>query len=236
MGEESERIEAFCEGQHSFYRKKSVGGLESADAAIGSRTDHGTSGLGSDREGRHAGRDRRSRPAGATARCVRQVARITRGTGRAVRELCGAGLTEEDRSAAAQIADNPGIGRADSSFVDRRAVFRRQAFGLDDVLHTEGDSGELSAAGGRLGRDLDPSLDGLVRIANPIDQELQGKLAGSQGSIGPLAEGFETGRVGGRDAAGCRKTGNEERASMHSQLLGWLGDSVAQGGEDTLRR
>src|SRR5207244_12176273 len=67
-----------------------------------------------------------------------------------------------------------------------------------------------------------------VRIANPVDQELQGKLASSRGSIGPLAEGFETGRVGGRDVAGCRKTGNEERAPMHSQLLGRLGDSVAQ--------
>ncbi len=53
------------------------------------------------------------------------------------RRTPGVRLAQEDAPLLAQLANNCGVGRADSSLVDGRTVFRRQALGLDDVFHTE---------------------------------------------------------------------------------------------------
>ena len=81
-------------------------------------------------------------------------------------------LSQQDRSAFSHLANDRSVGGTDSPFVNRRAVFCRQAPRLDDVFHSERDLAQLPATGWPLRRNLDPGMNGRVHFPNAIQTRL----------------------------------------------------------------
>src|SRR6201993_4723509 len=114
--------------------------------------------------------------------------RIARWGRRAISERGALSLSQEDRSALAQVANNGRVCRADPAFESGGAVFGREASSLHDVFCAEGDVVELAMSDWLFRLHLDPGVDGGIHRANTIETRLQRRLALFKGSTQPLRQ------------------------------------------------
>src|SRR5438034_1253566 len=112
------------------------------------------------------------RPAGRLTEWTRQ--RFVTGrvhSERRWREICEGStlrLSQQDSFALAQVANNRCVGSANSSFVNWRPVFSRQAARLDNIFHSKRNRGQLPLSGWSLRQHLDPGVNGGVHVSNAI--------------------------------------------------------------------
>src|SRR5690242_12370146 len=114
--------------------------LESGYAAKRSWPKHRASRLFPDRERYHARGDCRGRPARTSPRRVLQVAGISRGPWSAIGEGSRYRLAEEDRPAAAHLANDGRVFGSHTPFVEWRTIFGRHPFRLYNILHSKWNS------------------------------------------------------------------------------------------------
>src|SRR6266404_2979649 len=166
MCEKAESVQAFRQGQHAIHGQQTVGGLESGNAAIGGRPQHRPLCLLSDGDRNHPRCDRGCRTARAAAWRVFQIPRVARRAWRAICEGGGFCLSNQYRTTLAHLANDGGIFRANSSFINWRAVFSSQTPCLDNVFCAEGDSCQLAFLCWFLPPPLIPALS--LHVALPI--------------------------------------------------------------------
>ena len=186
--EKTERVQALGHGQHSLGRQKIVRRLESGHAAIRGGPDHRASGLLADGERHHARRDRGSGTARAPARRMFEVPRVPRRPRRPVGESGGHRFAEQDRPAAAHLANDRGVRGAEAAFVERRAVFGRHALRLDDVLGAKRNFGKRPVRRGPLGLHLDPRVNRRLEFPDALQADLQSAFSGGAIGLQPFGE------------------------------------------------
>src|SRR6266478_630554 len=168
MCEEAESVQAFRQGQHAIHGQQTVGGLESGNAAIGGRPQYRPLCLLSDGDRNHPCCDRGCRTARASAWRVFQIPRVACRAWRAICEGGGFCLSNQYRTPFAHLANDGGIFRANSTFVNWRAVFSSQTPCLDNVFCAEEDSRQLAVPGWFLRHHLDPVVNGGIHGLNAI--------------------------------------------------------------------
>jgi hypothetical protein len=87
-------------------------------------------------------------------------------------------LTEHNRAALAEFANDRSVGCPDSSLVDWRSVFGGESFSLDHVLDAEWNASQRPAAGRRLRLNLDPGVDRCVGGPDPFEQRFAMRVRG----------------------------------------------------------
>src|SRR3981189_1799213 len=168
MWEKAERVQAFRQVQHAIHGQQTVAGLESGNAAIGGRPQYRPLCLLSDGDRNHPRCDRGCRTARASAWRGFPIPRVACRAWRAICEGGGFCLSNQYRTALAHLANDGGIFRANSSFVNWRAVFSSQTLCLDNVFCAKGDSCQLAVPAWFLRGHYAPGVNGGIHSLNAI--------------------------------------------------------------------
>ena len=166
-------VERATEGHDAVTADRAVGGLDAHDAAEAGRLADGAARVGTQRDARHAGGDRRRRAARAAARNTTQIPRVARG------------------------AERGGLGGGTERELVHVQLAQRHAAGVDDTLHARcGVRGHVvfqhaGGAGGVRARHVHVVLERhrhtgqrAERIERAVADSLVNALRGGHGSLG----------------------------------------------------
>src|SRR5262249_48293120 len=105
-----------------------------------------------------------------------------------VGERSGYRFTEQDRTAAAQVANDCRVLSAEPAFVEWRAVLGCHSLGLDNVFDAEWNSRQAPIAGRHFGLDDHPRMNRRVELPDLLKALFEATFASRAIRLYPIAE------------------------------------------------